>query len=214
MSFKNEKENEDSEDVEFTPKPSVVFKRPTGQSVNLYFYGDIEGPDNYIKVVEEIKNLTQNDELNLHLSTYGGRIDGLLVLLTAIGQTPALVRAHLDSHAFSAGAILFLAAQEWVVPDARSIMFHHYSGGVFGKSHEITSYVNSNNACFGQLIQNYCKDFLTADEIDDIIAGKDLYLQSSDIKIKLANLIKARTVEVQNTNAEPKKVVKKVKKTK
>lgn len=211
MNLKNEKENEDSEDVEFVPKPAVVFKRPMGQSINLYFYGDIEGPESYIKVVEEIKNLTQDDELNLHLSTYGGRVDGLLVLLTAIGQTPALVRAHLDSHAFSAGAILFLSAQEWVVPDARSIMFHHYSGGTFGKSHEITSYVNSNNASFGRLIKNYCKDFLTDDEINDIIEGKDLYLQSTDIQTRLGNLIQARTEEIQKATSPAKKAVKKTK---
>jgi len=196
--YKNHDEDEEEEENRQNKNKNEIFIiKPKSSSMSIYFYDEIYPANQYRKLIEEIGNLGEDDEINMHFACDGGVVSGMTAIINALNRSPALIRSHLDSHAYSAAAIMFLCAQEWVVSPGTSLMFHNYSGGLEGKGHELGSALNHQNSLFRGIYDLYCADFLTKKEIDDIFAGMDLYISADDIKVRLDGLVKARKAELE-----------------
>lgn len=218
--IKNQSE-EDVEDHE-SPKSEIFQVKPANEVLTVYFYDDIREPSHYMKLVDKINNLVEGDVVEMHFACDGGMVTSMMAIINALKTTPATIRACLDSHAYSASAIIFLCADEWTVGDATSLMFHNYSAGFVGKGHEISSVVRHTDNTFKKMFDNYCSDFLTEKEINDIIDGKDLYLDADEIRVRLEQMVKGRNEQilksikekVKDVNPERKKAKKKAVSTK
>lgn len=107
------------------------------------------------------------------------------------------------------GALIFLAGDELVVHDTCQLMFHNYSSALIGKGNEQQAQVAASGKWFEKVMRHVCRPFLTDEELDRILKGEDIWLDSDGIRRRLNNIQKgapavaARKPAKKGSAAEP-----------
>lgn len=167
-------------------------------------------------MIHRVQNAGPEDIIYIHLNTPGGHLDTGIQLVNAMQSTQAHVIASVESEAHSLGTLIFLAADEFVVHDNCMMMFHNFSGSVFGKSHEQQAHLQALIKWFNTLARRLYIPFLSEHEFERILRGEDIYLHSDEIRKRLEKMVKenqdAQDKKEKNAKAKAKRVA--VKKTK
>lgn len=167
-------------------KPYQHFEQTfTATHIHFYISEEIGDPSDYIDMVHRIKTANPVDIVFMHLNTPGGRIDTGVQILNAIQSSQAKVVTILESTAYSLGTLIFLAGDEMVVHDNCMIMFHNFRSGVTGKGNEQASQINAQIKWFSQLAEKIYVPFLTKDELERVLRGEDIWMQSAEIRKRL-----------------------------
>lgn len=193
----NKEEQEDT--MEERERPYRMFEQKIqSRAFHFYISGPIIEPARYTDMVHYIRVSQPTDIVHLHLNTPGGNLTTGVQIINAIKASQGHVITHLESEVCSLGSILFLAGDEMVVYDNCVMMFHNYSTGYAGKGHEITSYVEATSKWYNKLIKDVCSPFLNDDELDRIIRGEDLWMQSEEIAERLEHMVKVLSQEAKD----------------
>lgn len=173
------------------PKPYGAFE-DTIKLRQLHFYlsGRIEEPEHYVEMIHQIRTATQNDVIHIHLNTPGGMVSTGVQIINAIDNSEALVVTHLEGEVCSMGSLIFLAGHQMIAYKHSMLMFHNYSGGVFGKGHEQKAALDASEKWYAAIQDDICSPFLTKAEIKRIKEGQDLWLLPNDVATRLENLQK------------------------
>ena len=220
MSQSKEREREHEEDdAEEKDRPYSFYQQKIAtRQLHYYISGPVEEPAKYTEMIHQIRCAGQNDVVNIHLNTPGGLVSTGVQLISAMRASQAHIVTHLEGEACSMGALLFLTADEMVVYDDSLLMFHNYSGGAFGKGHELTAVVEATNKWYSKLARTVCTPFLTADELQKIFDGADLWMLSDEVEKRIKKMAKQRAKDpdkktkvkkVSRTKRKTKKVAKK-----
>ena len=178
------------------PIPYTVYvSEITAKDVHVFISEKIGAPEDYTNLIHQIQTSSSNDTIYIHLNTPGGRIDTGVQIINAMKQSSARIITVLDGTAASMGALIFIAAEEFIINDHCRLMFHNYSGGVAGKGHEIISAVESTTEWAGELYRDLCIPFLTEEECEGIIQGKDMWCNSEEVRIRANNMIEIQSAE-------------------
>lgn len=186
----------DCSDVEenSSETPPPVYKRYESQGVvrqiSFYLSGEITAPIHYTDLLYTLRTAGEMDMIYLHLNTPGGNFDTGLQIINNISASPARVTTILEARAYSMGAMIFLAGDELIVHDTCQLMFHNYSSALIGKGNEQQAQVLAISKWFEKAVRHICKPFLVDEEIERIQRGEDLWMDSDDIRRRLANLQK------------------------
>ncbi len=208
------KEHEEEEVEEKEPRPYNFYQQKmVARQLHFYLSGPIEDPSKYTEMIHQIRTAGQNDVVNIHLNTPGGLVSTGVQMISAMRASQAHIVTHLEGEACSMGALLFLTADEMVVYDDSLIMFHNYSGGAFGKGHELTAVVEATNKWYSKLAKTICIPFLTASELTKIFEGADMWMLSDEVEIRLKKMTKKLASDIKH-NANKKRPTKKVTKKK
>ena len=185
------KEREDEETPEDKDRPYHFYQQKMlARQLHYYLSGPIEEPSKYTEMIHQIRSATPNDIINIHLNTPGGQVATGVQLISAIRASQGHIVTHLEGEACSMGALLFLTADEMVVYDDSILMFHNYSGGAYGKGHEIISTIDATNRWYTKLIRTVCTPFLTEEELDKLFNGADLWMLSDEVEDRLKKMAK------------------------
>jgi ATP-dependent protease ClpP protease subunit len=206
-----DREEEHEEEVEKKPYNFYRQKMAANQ-LHYYISGPIEEPSKYTEMIHQIRTAGQNDVVHLHLNTPGGLVATGVQLISAMRASNGHIVTHLEGEACSMGALLFLTADEMVVYDDSLLMFHNYSGGAYGKGHEITASIEATNKWYTRLATNVCTPFLTEEELSEIIKGADLWMLSDEVEDRLKKMAKKLADDTKKSATKKvtkKKVVKK-----
>lgn len=157
---------------------------------HFYLSATITEPSNYVDMIHRIQTASPEDVIYIHLNTPGGHLDTGIQLVNAMQSTAAHVIVSLEAEAHSLGTLLFLAADEFVVHDNCMMMFHNFSGAVFGKGHEQQAHLTATVKWFNTLARKLYIPFLTEDEFERILKGEDIYIHSDDIRKRLERMVK------------------------
>ena len=211
------REREEEEEHEKEPKPYNHYEQKmVARQLHYYLSGPIEEPSKYTEMIHKIRTASQNDVVHIHLNTPGGLVSTGVQLISAMRASQGHIVTHLEGEACSMGALLFLTADEMVVYDDSLLMFHNYSGGAFGKGHELTASVDASNRWFTKLARTVCTPFLTEAELDKIMDGADLWMLSDEVEARLKKMAKKLAAEIKEEDdkivaTKTKKVAKKKK---
>ena len=153
-----------------------------------YLTDNIEEPSCYNELCFKLKTASPAEVFTLIINTYGGMLDSALMLVDAIKNSQAKIKAHISGTVASAGTIIALACDELEVADHTAFMIHNYSSsGGHGKGHELKAmqaFVDSNlNNSFNSIYGG----FLTPKEIKEVIDGKDLWMGKTEVLSRFAN---------------------------
>lgn len=192
----------DTNDMNDSEAPPISFQQNAGSIYRIYFYNQIVEPHKYIKIINDIKSLGAWDEIHLHFSCYGGSLDTTFAILSALQMTAAKKIAFLDSNACSAAALLFLTADNWVVPAQSYLMFHTFTAGYFGKSPEIDANFNFATSFYKTQFQKIFVPFMTEEEFRLMMDGKDYWFGSDEVLKRLQVLADHRQKEAQKYQEE------------
>lgn len=161
----------------------------TYQTTEYWFYLStiIGEPSLYTDMVHTIRAASQHDIIYLCLNTPGGRLDTGIQIINAMKASKATVISVLEAEAASMGAIIFLAADQHIVNDNCRMMFHDFSGGATSgaKGNEQFKELTASIQLYNKLLKNVCVPFLSNEEVDRIIKGEDVWMDSDQIRKRL-----------------------------
>lgn len=172
--------------------------------VKVVLNSSIQEPDYYTALINRIDDLGEGDSLILQLDNVGGNVDGCLALVDAIENTPADVTAVLSGRVYSAASIIALRCPQIQVGPYARMMIHSWSGvGGFGKYNEVVADYEFNQKFLKSFFCDTYKHFLTDQEIQQVLDGKDLYVGAEQILERLERKNKLLLAE-QNSQEAPK----------
>ena len=163
-----------------------------GRNIRYDFYDSIGAPQNYLNLIRRLEQASSEDTVDLHFVCDGGRIDSMQAIMTAIKRCPARVTGHLDSHAASAGSILFLCCDNWMITPTSYLMFHDFSAGLMGKGNEMSSQLSHYLKNYQTTMDQVCFPFVSKKEIAEICNGKDRWFDAEELQKRLPLLGKHR----------------------
>lgn len=194
---KNDHDDEDSLSMPFLVPEKKAYRAFESEfrsrQLSFYLSGPIEGPEEYTEMIHAIRTAGPNDEIFLYLNTPGGRLDTGIQLINAIRQSQATVYTVLEAQAYSMGALLFLCGNSIIVGDNSLLMFHNYSSGLYGKGNEQMAEIMLTAKWFRRFMHDVCVPFLTPEEVDEVLNGKDIWMESEEILARLQKMQGSRT---------------------
>ena len=161
-------------------KSVPIIKR--GDTYHCYLSDDIVEPYEYNELCYLLDTAEEIDTVILHINTGGGHIDSAFKIIASIKRSKAIVIARLTGTVASAGTIISLSCQDLEIEDHTHFMIHNYSTGTAGKGHEVMDYINFNDRTLKSTFRHIYKDFLTEDEIKEVLRGKDMWIDAVEVR--------------------------------
>lgn len=153
----------------------------SGREVDVYITTEIVDPINYNELCHTLREATSKEVIRLHINTPGGRLDSATMIIDAIAQSDAYVIGVLSGTVASAGTMIALACDELECSSYLEFMIHYFSGGTGGKGNEIKAHSSFINKHMPMIFKKMYAGFLTESEIDDVIEGKDVWLNGDEV---------------------------------
>jgi ATP-dependent protease ClpP protease subunit len=143
---------------------------------NIYLYGTIESPQQFVGAVEVLSAATENDVVVINLQTNGGSIDATDTLLQAMHQCDGRVIVKASGGVHSAGTIILLNADEFVLSENSNFLIHNGGCGSGGKYSDFKAESAYTLKHMEKVLRNTYTGFLTDAEMEDLLKGVDLWL--------------------------------------
>lgn len=144
---------------------------------------EIEG-FNYTDLITELYDAKEGDKLILNINSPGGRVDVGMEIVDAIQDSNATVVGYVQWNSCSMAAVIALACDNLVFRENTYLMFHTYSGGVYGKSTDIVPDVQHTDNVIKKAFSKICSPFLTKKELKQIDDGAPIYIRSDQEDLK------------------------------
>lgn len=138
-------------------------------------------PAMYNKLCYCLLNASEEDHFKLVINSLGGTLDSAFMITDAIVRSKAHVTAYLAGTVASAATIISLSCDALETTDNLSFMIHNYSSGMQGKGHEMKARQTFIDNELNKSFNRYYKGFLSLEEIEDVIEGKDIWLNSEEV---------------------------------
>jgi len=171
----------------------------------------IVSPVYYTDVVNMLYHASEHDTVIFNINSPGGQLNGLQSLLDAVMSTQASTIAMLVGECHSAASIFALHCDMVDVGPLATMLCHNVSYGYSGKGSDVLSHVQHVSKNSENLFRTTYKDFLSEQEINEVLAGKELYLDALEIAQRL-EAREAAQVEKEEIPEVPEKKVAKSKK--
>jgi ATP-dependent protease ClpP protease subunit len=174
----------------FPPMPELdsikYYKQALQVSVHhFYIIDEIGEVPPFLDMINVLKTAEQHDTIFIYLNTPGGNLYTAIQIISAIRQSNATVVTCIEGMVASAGTIIFLAGHKHVVNANCSFMIHNYSHGVWGKGNEVNLRVKHSEQYFKKLAHDIYDGFLTEYEINEVLNGKDFWMESEELLERL-----------------------------
>ena len=162
----------------------------------FYLSGEILEPEAYIEWFDIIRNASQNDEVILRINSFGGNLSSALQFMRCMQESEAFITCSVEGECMSAATIIFLSGHQLEISPHSLFMFHNYRGGISGKGGEIYD-----NAVFERdwsikLMREVYRHFLTNEEIEQMMHGRDLWMDTEEVLVRAEIAMEARTKEI------------------
>jgi len=169
-----------------------VFSTSRAMTVtNIYLSDEVGYGDEFIEELQVLKEAQAGDEVHIFINSPGGNVATALQLVNNIDVCEATVVGHIEGICHSAASYIFLACHDWVVNSNCLMLIHNYSGGAYGKGHDLVTGVQETNKWIANIMRDTYLPFLTEEELH-YVESKDLYLNSIEISERLANVKEQR----------------------
>jgi ATP-dependent protease ClpP protease subunit len=168
---------------------------------DVYITDSIDNPSLYNELCHRLRTADPIDQFNIHLNTPGGIIDSAFMIIDAIKNSRANIVACLSGTIASAGTLIALSCNELQVADYTAWMSHNYSGGAYGKGHEMKARQEFVDSQINKTFHELHAGFFTEKEIEAIIEGKDFWMGKDEILKRWEAKQKLLSAAKEATNA-------------
>ncbi|MFI3217616.1 MAG: ATP-dependent Clp protease proteolytic subunit [Methylococcales bacterium] len=162
----------------------------------FYISGNIGPPEEYVRTFNTIRHAAEDDTIKVYINSFGGDLYTAIQFMRVFAETKAHVICSIEGACLSAATIIFLNADSFEITPHSSFMIHNYSGGTMGKGAEMLDQLTHERKWSEALFAQVYKDFLTPEEIRDILLGKDLWMDVDQVVDRMNKRIETR--EEQN----------------
>jgi len=207
------------EEMDFLSEPELGFSCSSVvmNQYTVHLNQPVLTPSYYNNIMDLFMNATENDTIVFLVSSPVGRADGLLYLLEGARMTDAHTVAVLIGEVASSASIFSLHCNEVQVTPFSTMLCHNASFGSGGKVQDVISHVQHVAKNTEKLMRSTYEGFLSEVEIQEMLAGKEIYLDTEMIEERLikkseylvakAELEQLESIEVKKPKrSKPKKV--------
>lgn len=166
-----------------------------GVRYDYYLTGAIGDPEEYLDLCNILRTAGPQDEVIIRFNTPGGQVRTGNMIINAISESEATVVGFIESDCGSMGTYIFLACDTWAVSEAAEFFAHTCSYGTFGKESECFSQMEFMRKQQHKMIRKRYSNFLDEQQIETILLGGDIYLDSDEIMERLVGYAEARQAE-------------------
>lgn len=187
----------------------TIFCTPLGNRYTVNITSDFDSSDTYDEVVALLSNATEMDEIVWNISSYGGYVNSLQMLLGWKNMCVAKQVHVLHSNADSCASAFFLSdADSYIVGDGATMFCHEIQAGVGGTTSNMARHMEHLKKTNEDFIKRTYQNFLDDSEIDAVLKGVEVFLTADEIKERLQQReeIKAQQIQQQiedMENSEP-----------
>lgn len=113
------------------------------KTATLNIYGEItswpwfEGDVSASNLSKQLEALTDVDEINVYINSYGGEVAEGLAIYNALRRHNAKVRTFCDGFACSIASVIFMAGEERIMNESSLLMIHNAWSCVSGNAAEL-----------------------------------------------------------------------------
>lgn len=149
-----------------------------------------------------LRGAEEHDTVIIRINSGGGRFDIAAQIMNAIRECKGGVVGVIEQECASAATMIFLTCNQWQVQPYGEMMIHNASYSAMGKSHEIASRVKHTESMFREVVAEVYEGFLTEDEIELVLEGKDYHFTQKEILDRLDSVIEFRTKKQEEEDEE------------
>jgi len=157
--------------------PKVVVK----QDIPLYVHESIDSPTDVVPIVDVLRQLEEGEHATIYVSGFGGCVSSVdLLLHEMMCAQERGVHLHCVVTGFCASAFTFipLYASSFELSEGFNALIHCGSVGVGGTLAEAKASSAFTIKYMEARLRAIYKDFLSEQEIEDVLAGKDMWLDA------------------------------------
>ena len=190
---RNRSEDEDEDDVEGVTSYTISQNQHVWSEYIVRMHNPIGNASKYAALFNLLDSASEDDEIKLDLSSPGGSLDSCILIRRAIQQCSAQVTVRIGPTCASAAGAIALACDSWEIDEMSTMMVHtgSFAPG-FGKVNDIHAASSHNLQQIERFVRDTYQDFLTEDEIEAVLNGKEMYLRSDDLGSRLSRVLDAR----------------------
>ena len=153
---------------------TVMFDRDVGESVSFH---------------EEfcvMESAGEGDTVDVCISSVGGSVATISKFQDVVKNSKAHFHGKLTGYGFSAAGALFLLCHTQEVADLATMMIHTAQSGTYGSAQGSEACAKMTQKQAITLINMVYKDFLTEEEISDVLKGMEFWMEADEIRERLA----------------------------
>ncbi len=173
---------------------------------DFYLSGGIIEPEAYIEWFDIIRNAGPSDEITIHINSYGGNLATALQFMRCMQESQAHIICSVEGECISAATMVFLSGHQLEVTPHSVFMFHNYRGGIAGKGGEIYDNAVFEREWSIKLMKEIYRYFLTEEEIESMMHGRDLWMDSEEVVLRVQYASEAAELEAANEQNNPESV--------
>ena len=182
----------------FENSDPISIQQSTAKCIHIWLSGEIGEESKYIKILSVCQTAEAGDRIYIHLNSPGGYVSTAIQLYSALKNCEAEITAVIESDCHSAASIIAMAADNFHVLPLCSMLIHNFSGGAVGKFNDIQRQVDFDKRQTEKIFREVYANFLTEDEIKEVLEGKDLWLNADDIDARLTKLFDCKNKEIED----------------
>jgi ATP-dependent protease ClpP protease subunit len=163
---------------------TVFIKNSSARDITINIFGPIEDPARYAKELDTLRNATEEDQVRMFICSPGGWMDTASLFINAMAECRAPILCEIDNAA-SAATMIALSATAWKLTPRSIFMVHNCTYGTYGKDSDVYAEVVFSRQHHRVVMKEIYDGFLTDEEIEHILEGKEYYFSGEELKNRL-----------------------------
>lgn len=150
---------------------------------SIFLYGTTSSAFDFAEAINAIENADEHDQITIYLSGGGGCVSSTDAFLHAINTAQERgVRVHCVASGMVASAHTFiiLACSSYECAEGVHFLIHNGSLGDGGSYNQFKASSQFFLKYMETRFREVYRNFLTSDELDDVLEGKDLWMTGSE----------------------------------
>ncbi len=160
--------------------------KPLATQYDIMFDRDISHANEWHEELYVMRQAVEGDLCNIHINTCGGAVSTISAFQNIKKTSEAHFHGILEGIGYSAGSAFFLLCDTYEVGDFAEMMIHTSQGsGFYTHSQGQESHGKHTGRTARKLVESVYQDFLTQEEIEELLIGKEFWFDSDQIKERL-----------------------------
>src|SRR5574344_576615 len=155
--------------LQLLPVNKNYYIKPIAFQYDFFLTKEIGVSEDYNQWFQTINSASPNDSIVMHINSPGGVLDTAVQLYSALIASEAMVTISVEGACCSGASIILMAGDNISVDPNSYFLIHSYTGGDFGKFNNLQEAADFQKNWFPTIIKSIYKNFLTEEEIEDIL---------------------------------------------
>lgn len=170
----------------------ILVKEDVARTYIIRMSRDVSLADDFEDEFQVLAAAGPNDLVKILINSDGGNLASAQLICKAIRECEAHTVAFIGMFCASAATAIALACDEWEIDDNSSFMIHTATYGLYGKAPEVAAQHRHMERAVSRFCVNTYTGFLTPEEIQAVIDGKDYWFHGEELAARLTSYAEFR----------------------